>query len=207
MNSDKSNDSYLTLLDKTIQLINTWRGSMNRYYYVNLLSSEPPVDYVWKCLTIHQSILFSYNVIVLIIKHFSIDLKNSSINIDSIKEDYFDELKNIRLQIIHYFKVEMKSYFYPPTVTSSILSPRYHQPQSQLNTPKKRLPQIPLKKNLPPPPPRSLRKEIPAGTPETLAQTPPQSPDLLKEIKCFHESQRECHYELAQVAGLLLLDI
>lgn len=67
--------------------------------------------------------------------------------------------------------------------------------------------EIELEKNLPPPPPRSLRKEIPAGTPETLAQTPPQSPDLLKEIKCFHESQRECHYELAQVAGLLLLDI
>lgn len=56
-----------------------------------------------------------------------------------------------------------------------------------------------LEKDLPPLSSPSLRKGIWARTSETLAQTLPQSTDLLKEIKCFalHEPQRERHPGLA----------
>lgn len=58
-----------------------------------------------------------------------------------------------------------------------------------------------LEENLPPLSFPSLRNGIGARTLETLAQTLPQSTDLLKEIKCFalRESQREWHHRLAQV--------
>ncbi|KAL7720582.1 Uncharacterized protein QTN25_002342 [Entamoeba marina] len=101
-------DSQITdmIFEKSMQVVNTWRERINTYYFINVMASEPPKDYVWKCVCIHQSIIFLNKIIELLNTAF---MKNS-IDLQRVTDDCNSELKNIRFQIIQLFKVVVRNY-------------------------------------------------------------------------------------------------
>ncbi|EDR25158.1 hypothetical protein EDI_134790 [Entamoeba dispar SAW760] len=102
------NDSTVTdmIFEKSNQVFKTWIDSTKVFYFINVLASEPPTDYVWKCVCIHQSIVFLMKLTELL----NIAFMRNEDDLNSLNQYYQNELKNIRNQIIQYFRVIVKKY-------------------------------------------------------------------------------------------------
>ncbi|ELP85024.1 hypothetical protein EIN_079460 [Entamoeba invadens IP1] len=94
------------VFEKANQVFRAWVENMKMYYFVNLIASDVPDDYCWRCICVHQSVQFLVRMMELLTTGFM----KSNEEFTMIQDDFATEMKSIRTQIVQFFRLTVRKY-------------------------------------------------------------------------------------------------